>query len=341
MEVHDQPRVRAWRIALVLLLVYAIYVPHLFLTVAVTPAGHSLAGPWKGWEILLGIGIFFWLTVPLFGDLSFWVASVLFARHQFRFALIVGAIGLGLCATLYSFPMTASYLGGESPQGALWAPVLRLTSMGLLVGFAWRFSKKKSSDAPFWADHRDPGFQPREAEQAWRDNKLLKARKGAILPDRCFKCNAPADGYQFSRRLTWASPLWAYTINSVSPLLCGLIPFVIIYNIVCWRGKITAGLCPRHRKRRGRAILGAWLTGLAGFLLFFVTAVGRFERGSDAETGNLEMILLLAGCLAIFGAIIAGFFATRVLVAARMDEHFIWLKRVAPEYLATFSDWGV
>jgi len=208
--------------------------------------------------------------------------------------------------------------------------------MGLLVGFAWKFSKKTSSYAPFWADHPDPDFH-RYAEQAWRDNKLLKARKGAILPDRCFKCNAPADGYQFSRGLTWASPLWAYTIDSVSPLLCGLIPFVIIYAIVCWRGKITVGLCPRHRRRRSRAFLGAWLTGLAGILLFFVTAVVRAERGSE----DLELILLLTGCLVIFGAIIAGFFATRVLVPARMDEDFIWLKRVAPEYLATFSDWSV
>ena len=203
------------------------------------------------------------------------------------------------------------------------------------------FSKKKSSYSPFWADHPDLGFQPRDAEQAWRDNKLLKARKGAILPDRCFKCNAPADGYQFSRMLTWASPLWAYTINSVSPLLCGLIPYVMIYPFVCWRGKITAGFCPRHRKRRSRAFLGAWLLGLAGFLLFFVTAVARALGGSAAEPGTLENILLLTGCLVVFAAIIGGFFATRVLVPARMDEDFIWLKRVAPEYLATFSDWSV
>jgi len=55
MEVHDQSRVRAWRIVLVLLVFYAIYVPHLFLTIFVTPAGHSLAGPWKGWEVLLDL----------------------------------------------------------------------------------------------------------------------------------------------------------------------------------------------------------------------------------------------------------------------------------------------
>ena len=120
MEVHDQSRVRHWHVALVLLVVYAVYVPHLFLTIFVTPEGHSLAGPWKGWEVLLGIGVLFWVTVPLFGDLSFWVASVLFARRQFRFALIMGAIGLGLCATFYSYFVLGSYRGSASPQGALW-----------------------------------------------------------------------------------------------------------------------------------------------------------------------------------------------------------------------------
>ena len=119
-DVHDQSRVKTWHIALVLLVVYAIYVPHLFLTVLVTPEGHSLAGPWNGQEFLLGFGVLFPLTVPLYGDLSFWVASVLFARHQFRFAFIFGAIGLGLCVTWYSFPMIASYRGGGSPAGALW-----------------------------------------------------------------------------------------------------------------------------------------------------------------------------------------------------------------------------
>ena len=139
----------------------------------------------------------------------------------------------------------------------------------------------------------------------------FKVCNGAILPDRCFKCNAPAEGYQFSRRLRWASPLWAYTINSVSPLLCGIILFVIIYALVCWRGKITAGLCPRHRKRRSRAFLGAWLLGLAGFLLFLVTTVALTQGLSVTETEFLEKVLLLTGCLVIFVAIIAGFFATR------------------------------
>ncbi len=119
------------------------------------------------------------------------------------------------------------------------------------------------------------------------------------------------------------------------------VPVSLPYALVCWRGKITVGLCPRHRKRRSRAFLGAWLLGLAGFLLFLVTTVALTQGLSVTETEFLEKILLLIGCLVTFVAIIAGFFATRLLVPARMDEDFIWLKKVAREYLATFSDWSV
>jgi hypothetical protein len=43
----------------------------------------------------------------------------------------------------------------------------------------------------------DEGGLLEHANAAWRDGKLLMVRKGAILPDRCLKCNEPAEGYQF------------------------------------------------------------------------------------------------------------------------------------------------
>jgi len=276
----------------------------------------------------------FWLSVPLFGDLSFWVASVLFATRQFRLALIVGAIGLGLCATLYSFPLVASYVSRDpgATTGGLGAVLLRLTSIGLLVGFAWWFYSQERIDLPRKTDHRDAGFQPSETEQAWRDHTLLKVRKDAILPERCLKCNVPVEGSPFSRRFTWASPLWGCIILSVSPLLAGFVVFVVIYNILCWRGKITASLCPRHRTRAGLVMLCTWLTGLVGLLVLIAAA--------NAPT-NLQPILILLGCVTIFGAVPAMIFAARVLVPARMDKQFIWLKRVGSKYLATFPDWNV
>lgn len=94
---------------------------------------------------------------------------------------------------------------------------------------------------------------------AWRDGQMLMVRKGAELPDRCLKCNASAEGYRFKRSLTWLSPYWAILI-----LVCGPIPFAIIYLCLCARGKLTAGLCPVHRTSRRRAIAIGWLTVLLG-----------------------------------------------------------------------------
>jgi hypothetical protein len=126
-----------WRSPLMLVPVYGIYVPHLFLRVANISDG-GLAGPVAGWEVLLGFCIAFWLTVPLLGDLAFWVASVLFAMGQFHGALIVGGIALGLTATLYPLALVRMYASSRIAPGGILAVALRLASMGLLLVVAWR-----------------------------------------------------------------------------------------------------------------------------------------------------------------------------------------------------------
>src|SRR6266446_5069294 len=46
----------------------------------------------------------------------------------------------------------------------------------------------------------------------WQDRGLLVIRKGAVLPDRCVKCNAPAEGYRLKRNLAWHQPAIYLTI---------------------------------------------------------------------------------------------------------------------------------
>jgi hypothetical protein len=123
---------RDWLMTLLLLLAYSIYLPHLFLRVG--ELKNALAGPLAGWELLLGLGFGFWLTIPLFGDLAFWIASVLFATHHFRGALIASGIALGLCGIFYSLFVIGGGPGGYCALG------LRFVSMGLLFGAAWVFS---------------------------------------------------------------------------------------------------------------------------------------------------------------------------------------------------------
>ncbi|HEX3447629.1 MAG TPA: hypothetical protein VHS97_05215, partial [Isosphaeraceae bacterium] len=103
---------------------------------------------------------------------------------------------------------------------------------------------------------------------AWRDGRLLMARKGAVLPDRCLKCNAPAEGRPFKRSLSWASPYWALSIFLIGPIL-----FIVVYTIVSRRGKVSVSLCPRHRMERLRAIALGWLAALAGIGCMIATGV--------------------------------------------------------------------
>ena len=89
----------------------------------------------------------------------------------------------------------------------------------------------------------------------WRDGNLLMMRKGVELPDRCLKCDAPAEGYRFRRNLSWISPYWYLALFVIGPLI-----FVIIYYIVRLQGEVSAGLCDIHRARRLRMIWIGWIT---------------------------------------------------------------------------------
>jgi len=168
---------------------------------------------------------------------------------------------------------------------------------------------------------------------AWRDGKLLMARKGAVLPDRCLKCNAPAEGYQFHRKLYWHNPFWIL-VFLLSPLL-----FVIVYFIVRWQGSITVGLCPRHRSRRARVIGISWLialTGIGSLIGGLVISDNRTPTILGIATEVLIPILIVGGLLLLVVSLIGGVFGSRVLIPSRIDKNFIWLTKVSPAYLATF-----
>ena len=163
-----------------------------------------------------------------------------------------------------------------------------------------------------------------EPNAAWRDGKLLMARKGAVLPDRCLKCNATAEGYQFHRTLSWLNPWWILVVLVLGPLM-----FAIVYFAVRKQGRVTVGLCPRHRSRRSRIIALSWLTGLAG--VGSIIAAGTVPE-------SIVPIPVIAGIVLLFVSLFGGSFGARVLVPKRIDKYFIWLASVSPEYLASFPE---
>ena len=60
----------------------------------------------------------------------------------------------------------------------------------------------------------------------WRDGDLLVISEGAKLPDRCVKCNQPAEGYLLQRKLNWHEPTW-YLLVIISPLLYIIVALII------------------------------------------------------------------------------------------------------------------
>ena len=158
---------------------------------------------------------------------------------------------------------------------------------------------------------------------AWRSGRLLVVAPGVQLPDRCVKCNSPANGYGKRLRLAWHSPL------AFLALLGGLLPYVIVAIILTKRLTIYAGVCPRHRRRRLAGILVGWLGFALGFLVCVVGASARAPAGAWAFIVGIVLILL---------SLVAGIVGSRIVWPRRIRDDRAWLNGVDPEYLCGFPE---
>lgn len=154
-----------------------------------------------------------------------------------------------------------------------------------------------------------------------RQKKRLVMGKNATLPDRCVKCNAPADGGRLPRRLYW-HPGLVYLL-----LLVNILIYALVAIISRKRANIEVGLCARHRSKRRTAIWVSW--GL------FVASVGLFIALPVA--GYPEFIGV--GVLAVIFTVFYAHFTTRVVGASRIDKEYAWLAGVCREYLDELPEW--
>ncbi len=177
--------------------------------------------------------------------------------------------------------------------------------------------------APPKAELHESPRQP-ERTDGWRDGSMLVVPKGAELPDRCLKCNAPAQGYRFVRNLSWLNPLW-FVLFLMSPLI-----YIIVYFILRKRGRVAAGLCQRHRKLRRRAIAIGWLTELAGIAVILIPLAFSTWNPTIPVIGGI--VLLLVG-------FVGGRIGAQVLIPKRINKEFIWLDKVSRELLAEYPAW--
>ena len=151
-------------------------------------------------------------------------------------------------------------------------------------------------------------------DEVWRDGPKLIMRRTATLPQRCIHCNGRADRF-LPRKLYWHAPvhyLW---------ILVSLLLYAIVALIVRKRADVVIPLCHQHDKKRKTGIAVGWLGGLGGFVLIIVGAV------------NDSAGLILFSVLAMLVSLIAGIAMARVVIPAKIDDRFVWLKKISPEYL--------
>jgi hypothetical protein len=158
-------------------------------------------------------------------------------------------------------------------------------------------------------------------DRAWSNGAEVVTERQADLPDRCFKCNAPAGGYKKKIVLRWHKPGWYLLI------LVNILVYAIVASFVSNKADLRVGLCPGHRTRHRNMVLGAWAAVLGPMVLTGV-GIGMDSMG----TAMAGLVLFLAG-------IIFAIVGTRIATPARVDEHFAHLKGAGPAFVTSLPRW--
>ena len=174
---------------------------------------------------------------------------------------------------------------------------------------------------PYAAPVGDPVLEAAVIEQTggiWRDGNRLVMVKTATLPDRCVRCNAPANGRRLKRTLYWHHPLIFVLV------LVSLLIYIIVALIVRKKAFVEIGMCDLHYRRRMRSILTWWLItlGCVALMILGITL--------DLGWAALLVIVIFLGNLLFAVAI------TRPVAPARIDDNYVWLTKIGPDFLATF-----
>lgn len=154
----------------------------------------------------------------------------------------------------------------------------------------------------------------------WRDGKILVCRRDAVFPDRCIKCNEPAEETPVRFKLNWHASGW-YALILINILL-----YAIVGAIVRKTATIEAGLCESHRKRRFWSRLIGW----GGFALIIVCII----VGASTNTGWLAGM----GGLALIPWAIASVVLSPRIAAARIDKQMLRVRGCGRDFLETLPE---
>ena len=146
-------------------------------------------------------------------------------------------------------------------------------------------------------------------EGVWRDGDVAVCHKDAPWPDRCVKCNDPAEGYRLKRGLYWHPP-WVYVT-----LLAGVLVYVVIALVVRKSATLYVGMCPKHRSRRRTGLLVGWLGVIA--------SIGTCSFGFKQHDPGAMLGL---GTIGFFVFAIVGFVAAQLVRPKKIDDTHAWVR---------------
>jgi hypothetical protein len=170
-------------------------------------------------------------------------------------------------------------------------------------------------------DSRSPSREGnRSGDTVWRDGNVLVLIRDAQLPDRCVKCNEPADEPTKARKVYWHHPA-IYLLVLINALI-----YAVVGLIVRKKAVVAAGLCAVHKKRRRLALTLGWISLFAGVGLLSWMAAGPGPKGA---------LLALIGFVVMLASFVIGMRLARVVYAQKIDKEFVRLKGCAPEFLDT------
>ena len=164
----------------------------------------------------------------------------------------------------------------------------------------------------------------------WRHGRVLIMHRHAKLPNRCVKTNQP----------TTDSERWLHTMTYCPGivylgLLVGLPLVLILYLILQKKAPINIGLSKSRLARRRRSLIIGWtLAGLS--LLGFFTAM--FAACDPIQEYFWAGPLAILSLVFLITAIVWGI-RSQVVSAKFIDDKYIWLKGVHPDYLDMLPEW--
>jgi hypothetical protein len=161
-------------------------------------------------------------------------------------------------------------------------------------------------------DNRSRSMEP----VVWRDGKLLVFDSWAELPDRCLRCNAPAEGNKIKKTFRLSRP-GLDLLALVAPLFG-----IVLFLIPAPTAKVRLCFCRDHMNRLRLMMVGNWGVLVLG-LAFIIW-------GAAAQSGALALIG--SGLVIASGTI--GTMAGRYASVRRIDGNYVWLAGVSKAYLS-------